>query len=293
MWIDIVFSGGGVKGFAFPGALHVLEQAGFRFKRAAGTSAGAITAALLAAGYTSVEMRHLMEQMDAGMLLDRQKRPSFSLFRWLNIYQHMGVDSGDSLEQWIEDALDQKNVHTFADIDRDRLKIIVTDVTRGRLVVLPDELSTYGIDAGTFSVAHAARMSAGLPFFFRPVPLNDAEGTCSLIVDGGLLSNFPLWIFDRDDGRPVRPFLGLQTTSGIANAPRVINNATDLFKGIFSTMQDAFDEKTVEKLRDSNVIVIPINHVDTKNFSISMAEKQRLYRLGEDETKIFLKKWSY
>lgn len=53
---DLVFEGGGAKGVAFAGALEVLEDAGHRAKRRIGTSAGAITAALNAAGYTAREL---------------------------------------------------------------------------------------------------------------------------------------------------------------------------------------------------------------------------------------------
>ncbi|KFL16373.1 hypothetical protein GT94_04495 [Geobacillus stearothermophilus] len=56
MNIDLVFSGGGVKGFALLGAYEAIEEKGLRWKRLAGTSAGALLAALLAAGYTAREI---------------------------------------------------------------------------------------------------------------------------------------------------------------------------------------------------------------------------------------------
>jgi predicted acylesterase/phospholipase RssA len=53
---DVVFEGGGAKGSAFVGALQVLKEQGHQTRRLVGTSAGAITAALLAAGYSPEEM---------------------------------------------------------------------------------------------------------------------------------------------------------------------------------------------------------------------------------------------
>src|SRR3712207_8748571 len=47
---DLVLEGGGVKGIALVGALSVLEEAGYRVQRVAGTSAGAIVGSLVAAG---------------------------------------------------------------------------------------------------------------------------------------------------------------------------------------------------------------------------------------------------
>ena len=65
--LDIAFEGGGVKGAAFCGALEVLESRGFSYRHIIGTSAGAIAAALLAAGYTSREMQAILaEQSKSG-----------------------------------------------------------------------------------------------------------------------------------------------------------------------------------------------------------------------------------
>ena len=55
MEYDLVFEGGGAKGAAFVGALQVFERHGHVPRRLIGTSAGAITACLIAAGYTSQE----------------------------------------------------------------------------------------------------------------------------------------------------------------------------------------------------------------------------------------------
>jgi predicted acylesterase/phospholipase RssA len=53
---DLVFEGGGAKGAAFAGALEVLTAAGHKHRRLIGTSAGAITATLLGAGYSADDL---------------------------------------------------------------------------------------------------------------------------------------------------------------------------------------------------------------------------------------------
>ena len=55
MEYDLVFEGGGAKGLAFVGALKEFERRGHRPRRLIGTSAGSITACLIAAGYSSQE----------------------------------------------------------------------------------------------------------------------------------------------------------------------------------------------------------------------------------------------
>lgn len=61
---DGVFEGGGVRGIGHVGAVFELERQGYSFDRVAGSSAGAIVAALLAVGYSGVEIRREMENTD-------------------------------------------------------------------------------------------------------------------------------------------------------------------------------------------------------------------------------------
>ena len=60
MIIDLVFSGGGVKAIAFIGVVEALEERGIKVRRVAGTSAGALVGALVAAGYTSGEIKKML-----------------------------------------------------------------------------------------------------------------------------------------------------------------------------------------------------------------------------------------
>ena len=72
MKIDGVFSGGGVKAFAFVGALKSLEKNQLELERMAGTSAGAIVASLVAAGY---HLEDIEEALDNSAPIN--KVPSF------------------------------------------------------------------------------------------------------------------------------------------------------------------------------------------------------------------------
>lgn len=58
-FVDGVFEGGGTLGAAYTGSLVLMQEAGIWFKRVAGNSAGAITAAMVAAGYTAAEIEWL------------------------------------------------------------------------------------------------------------------------------------------------------------------------------------------------------------------------------------------
>ena len=58
-----VFEGGGVRGIGHVGAACAMQEAGYQFTDLAGSSAGAIAAALLAAGYSCDELKKEMESV--------------------------------------------------------------------------------------------------------------------------------------------------------------------------------------------------------------------------------------
>ena len=59
-FVDLVCEGGGVKGIGLAGAFSALEEHGYKPQNVAGTSAGAITAALIAAGYSAAEVKEII-----------------------------------------------------------------------------------------------------------------------------------------------------------------------------------------------------------------------------------------
>ena len=81
--------------------------------------------------------------------------------------------------------------------------MLASDLSRRRLVRLPWDYPDYGLDPDEMGVADAVRSSASIPFFFEPVTMSGVGGV-STLVDGALLSTYPVSIFDRDDGRAPR-----------------------------------------------------------------------------------------
>src|SRR5690554_307498 len=70
MKADAVFEGGGVKAIGLVGALSVAERLGYRWVNVAGSSAGAIVAALVAAGYRAAELEDIFRTTDFRMFRD-------------------------------------------------------------------------------------------------------------------------------------------------------------------------------------------------------------------------------
>ena len=294
--IDGVFAGGGIKSFAFVGAIRELKRKDIQLVRVAGTSAGALTAALLKAGYSSEEMEALFDEVNFDQLLEPKKYPVFSSFyRWIRLYKTMGIYRGKIFEDWLFEALKQKGIMTFGDLEAGSLKMIASDLTTGQIIVLPDDLEKYGYIPEKFSVARAVRMSCSLPFFFEPVKLINSIGEESVVVDGGVLSNFPIWLFaDSSMERLKRPVLGFRLSPSTDNiAPIEVDNAIQMLQSLFDTMQKAHDQRYISKKFSKNIVFIPTKDYPSSKFTITEDEKINLITLGEKTTAQFLRTWSY
>src|SRR5690625_5006985 len=157
MKIDCVFSGGGVKGYAFLGALRSMEEKQLQLERVAGTSAGAIIASLIAASYRTKEINQLLQELDLQQFSDAPQITKVLPFsKWLFLYFQMGIYKGDKFEKWLYTQLAQKGIYTFKDLKSGYLKVVVSDLTLGKLVVIPDDLKrVYDIDPADFLVSKA------------------------------------------------------------------------------------------------------------------------------------------
>jgi NTE family protein len=211
-----------VLGIGHVGAAAVLEERGADFRRLAGTSAGSIVAALLAAGAPTARLHELLGTLDYGRFLDTDTIDKLPLIGpALSVVFENGYAEGNYLHDLLASELEQLGVRTFGDLrsedpgadprpeQRWRLTVMAADVTRGQLLRLPQDYERYGLDPDAQSIADAVRASTAVPYLFEPFRLHHAHGE-SLLVDGGLISNYPIDVFDRTDGQPARwPTIGV------------------------------------------------------------------------------------
>lgn len=294
MWADVVIEGGGVKVIGLLGALRATEQQGFRFKRFAGTSAGSIVATLLAAGYTSDELYQILMQKDLTTLLaPRWHQQIPYLGPALRLWIKKGLYSGQQLERWFAELLAAKGIYTFADLDPTiELSIIASDITKGNLLVLPKDLSEYGYQKDQMSVAKAVRMSCSIPYFFEPVKwMHQPSNRWSYIVDGAVLSNFPVWIFDQ--AKPRWPTFGFRLFASQKETVREIHGPFSLFYSMFMTMMDAHDNRSIREQDQVRTIMVPTVGVKLTDFSITKKQKEQLYLSGVKAANQFFKTWSF
>lgn len=296
MKVDLVFEGGGVKGIGLIGAICRLEERGYEWHQLAGTSAGSIIASLLAAGYTGKELKDIMLDYDYRNYLDKYRVEALSFFtKSTSLFKNKGIYSGNPIESFVRDLLVKKGKTKFKDISvngKSRLKIIASDITQKDMLILPDDISKYGIDPMEFEIAKAVRMSISIPLFFKPVNLSYNKGR-SLIVDGGILSNFPIWLFDVD-GIPRWPTLGLKLV-GNSSKNKVLNKLdfVTYLLDIINTMIDKNEEVYIKSKDAVRTIFIPTLGVSTTEFGITKDMKLKLFESGYNNAEKFLDSWDF
>ncbi len=295
---DLVLSGGGAKGVADIGALWAFDRLGIRFKRLAGTSAGAMMAAIVAAGFSISEISTHLMKADFMSLRDDawdQRLPMVANFvRIAAVPKSFGLFEGTRVQTWLHTLLASKGAETFGKLpthavgmlagleeeDGSRLQIIASDLTHTCELIMPRDLHLErygGLEPENFPVSHAVRMSISLPFYFKPCKLNG-----SLIVDGAFASNLPLETFDREDTDNVRwPTFGINLVSD----PTPPNPSTNLFNfglALFDTMRHGYSRMSFLQYptRICRLIEVPTGQVRTLDFDIPQSKRERLFLDG-------------
>ncbi len=219
---NLVFEGGGVRGMAYVGALRVLQERDVLadIQRVGGTSVGAITALLLALGYTPGEMETVLTRLNIGQFNDG---------RWLFVggfartTRRYGWYRGERFERWLETLIARKTGNpnlTFAQLHTLRtdhpgtrdLYVTGTNLTAQQSVVFSHEQTP------DMPLKIAVRISMSVPLYFGAVFLDEQNqpvqrpkrgGSYQIFVDGGLTANYPIALFDTN-GVVNRQTLGLK-----------------------------------------------------------------------------------
>ncbi len=364
---DGVFEGGGAKGLAFVGALRFMEQQGMWFRRVAGTSAGAITAAFIAAGYKAsdpsrgetihkiVSQKNFADFKDAPPLTDAEVRRSpfygflrdvlsvaplvvpplaplalltapeavrMRLFREVvsrnprlgdvsNLLARGGLYVGEAFRTWInQKVFDRLSELTPANppsawptlketTDRTGigLTVIASDIGRRQMIVFNDQLTP------NVPVANAVRMSMSIPFFFKSVTYNGCP-----VVDGGLLSNYPMFLFMDRARSPLRntpadlarPTIGFvleeepQLSGPVASCPpfnpdRPVEFVLDYFQRLANTVMEASDRRDTANLT-TRTVRIDARGFGTTQFDLTEAQKNTLASRGWNATAAYFQK---
>ena len=352
---------------AFVGALEAFEARGHSKGRLLGTSAGAITAVFLAAGYTTQDMGDALDEttadgtpvfetfmgepapysaeelehsamkaflanvdvplipdflerkMDAALVNFMANNPRFrNLF---NFVERGGWFAADNFLVWLQKYLDQGEdngkprrysklslAEMFEETGRE-LTLVAADTTDARILVLNRHT------APDCPVVRAARMSMSVPLLWEEVIWQAEWGayrgrtiTDHAIVDGGLLSNFPIELFISDQPQ-VTAVMGEKTSDDVLgflidesltveNAPAPPGNGGDgLAIGDFQTVRrihqlinaatQAHDKEVIDAF-ENLVVRLPARGYGTTEFKMDQARRQALIAAGRKVTAEYL-----
>ncbi|MEJ2539929.1 MAG: patatin-like phospholipase family protein [Gemmatimonadota bacterium] len=367
MKFDMVFEGGGAKGMVFAGALRSFEEAGHEPGRLLGTSAGAITAALVAAGYDSSRMLESLQETSgdgrpvfesfmgapgpfsedfvetsatASLLenLDIPKVPGFAeswikaavLQRfarhptWSHLFAMIetgGWFTADRFVDWMRNKLDQGRVNgtptacgslslwDFHETTGRELSLVASDTSAQQILVLNHRT------APDLPLVWAVRMSMSIPLVWPEVEWQEEWGAYRgrpmaghLVVDGGLLSNFPIELFVSDAHHIVR-VMGKKATGEVIgfliDETLPVTGASTPEKGetqgidwgelqtaqrvmrLVDTMTKAHDKSVIEVMEDL-VVRLPAAGYGTTEFGMDAARRQALVEEGARVTREYL-----
>lgn len=282
---NLAFKGGGVLGIAYAGAIKVLEEKNIlqQVEKVAGTSAGAITAALVSLNYTADELKNIVNATSFKSFEDKKDI--------LRIATKYGLYAGQTLLTWIESTITPKGLATnatFADFKNHGCK---------DLNVFSTDLNTQQIKHFSFAttpnvvVAEAVRASMSIPMFFEAWQFSNNNPDNHIYVDGGLVYNYPITTFDTN-GTPNPETLGFYLSDlGNASPPNNLgfDHVLEYVKIVFETILDSQD---IDFHNDSEqvkrTVIIDDLGISATDFDLTTDQETALYNSGVKYTTEYL-----
>lgn len=302
----IVCSGGGAKGVVYPGAYKALEETGIikHVKHIAGSSAGAINAALMAVGMPTMLARqyllntnlkdligkkigHLFLKNTPGIsFITRDGEPleSFIRFHILNtvksfldtdpeVQLHLGHD--DDLKMLFDRLHGDKPIFTFEDLSilnrlfpRHFKKLTVTAVRfpNGQIQIFNSKLTPH------VEIALACRASSSIPVLLKPVEI-DINGEKHAYIDGGFYDNLPTDYFDmKEDLSFTKNTIPIKTLV-FAFGDGLDNGRNTVYKALYGVRWDeSITDAILENIVDNAIDIY--HHLNTPEKIVASAQRQ-------------------
>lgn len=278
---NVVFEGGGVLGTAYQGAWEVFEQHKIapQIKRVCGTSAGTISATMIALGYTAEECKNIL--LDAPF-------QSFKDGGWLGIWRlffKFGWNKGDKMEAFFESLIEKKTQNrksTFKDFKEmgfKDLRLVCTNLTQNKSMIFSHHHTP------DVPVSVAMRMSSSVPLFFAAKYYKG-----DLYVDGGVMRNYAISEFDKV--HPAESTIGFFLTDP-KNTPKPIKNLISYKEHFIASLKNGLYVQIKSEPEDKKrTVFIDDLGIGSLNFDISRKQRAELMNQGKIATEKFLEKWN-
>jgi NTE family protein len=291
----LVFEGGGVKGVAYAKIPMVLEEFGIlqNIKKIAGSSAGAIIATLLALKYTPNEIFEIIKNTNFSKFKDTSPSYTITLYRLLF---KSGVHSGQRFEKWIKTQILYKTGNretTFRQLyDTTDIELVLTGTC---FDTKKTEYFSYKTKPD-MPIWLACRISMSIPCYYFPVSIDLVK-----YVDGGMLYNYPIWVFDNPNSYEFKPHnlnfhndetLGFKLISKckndfISTLPSVLP-LIKTFCTLLSIMLNHIELSYVHQTYWDRTIGLDTSDIQTTDFDISEEKKMEIIDNAYTTTKKYI-----
>ena len=268
----LVISGGGLKGLSGLGSLKCLldNNITLAFDTLAGSSVGAIICFLYNIGYGPQDMYDVLEQIDFTQLIKYIEPEN------LLLDPCFGISSPEPIIYSIYKFMKNKNINkniTFSQLyAMSKTNLIITGTCLNDITIKYfSHLTTPNMQ-----ILKALRISISIPFIFRPYQYDN-----KLWVDGGVMNNFPIDLFnDR-----LKDVIGIYLDD-IYETIDEISEIQDYFIRVFKCVFRGLNYNKIELFKKYFVHIK--NASNSTNWEISQQEKKILYDEGYKQTIIYI-----
>jgi predicted acylesterase/phospholipase RssA len=271
--------GGGVKGLAYlPVIKHLARsQSLHKIKHLAGTSAGAITAMLLAMRISHRRLERVLWETDWSLMKGPTGFPRGLRYLW-RFNRRWGLHRLDYARAWLEmqaRALAWKPQTTFRELYETtgvNLMVVVTDEQAARPFVLAHD-SSPSLDVVTGVLA-----SMAIPVYFEPVRVGGR-----VFSDGGLTHNYPVDLLRDRVGLPLSQIIGVRVDSSeeLQGYPAEVTGAFSRLARVMDIVHTAANRSHVDEELWRRTLRIDTGSVKATDFNLKDEDRQELVACGE------------
>ncbi len=275
---NCIFGGGGIRGMCYIGALKALKEFGININSIAGSSVGAVFAALYAVGYSEDEIKELFLDFNLNMFRDLN----------INIFNtDLSLSKGEIFLDWLREKFslkvtnnkDKKKKITFKDLEKD-LYILTIDINTNTPFIFSKKTTP------DCEIAIAVRASASLPGLMKPVNYNGL-----LLVDGDLIKSWPAWKIYEDLDNENSRLLEFRLEGSRDGSD--IKNPMDFVNSIINTIWYLSTENVFNLYYQNDrydYVVIDTKDIIMFDFTIDKTQKEELIEKGYRITKDYFSK---
>lgn len=296
--------GAGIRGLAYAGAIQGLEKQGVSqsVKHIAGTSAGAITAVLLALHYSSSEIETIISSTPFQRF---NASPGYFIGGFIRLKKKYGYYQTRRFETWMADLIEAKCGNRYITLEELHQRGFSDIYLLTTCINLPRTLCLSYRTFPKMRLVDAVTASMAIPLYFEPVVVNQEGVRMSiserskeafLLVDGGLAANFPLHVFDTIPGIQPENTLGIKIDSDEQRAldrtmqhlvPQSCRNVRDYVHALYVYGLETMNCHAISESDVNRVLVLSDAHVGLRVKKLSRMQQSALIRSAIERSEAF------